>query len=116
MIYDDGKTSEYRAELCRIPINRDRAFASGKESSSYQKKASNLEYLNNQLYIQKQRLMELIGKEEGKAAKEASKLSAIAESAEVSNQKIVESTRRLQQLQARQKELKSARRTGLCRI
>ena len=108
--YDIDETSQklriYQAEL-QDTINRDRAFTSGKESSSYQKKASDLEYLNNQLYIQKQRLMELIGKE-GKAAKEASKLSAIAESAEVSNQKIVDLTRRLQQLQARQKELKSA--------
>ena len=108
--YDIDETSQklrlYQAEL-QDTINRDRAFTSGKESSSYQKKASDLEYLNNQLYIQKQRLIELIGKE-GKAAKEASKLSAIAESAEVSNQKIVDLTRRLQQLQARQKELKSA--------
>lgn len=108
--YDIDETSQklriYQAEL-QDTINRDRAFTSGKESSSYQKKASDLEYLNNQLYIQKQRLMELIGKE-GKAAKEASKSSAIAESAEVSNQKIVDLTRRLQQLQARQKELKSA--------
>ena len=108
--YDIDETSQklrlYQAEL-QDTINRDRAFTSGKESPSYQKKASDLEYLNNQLYIQKQRLIELIGKE-GKAAKEASKLSAIAESAEVSNQKIVDLTRRLQQLQARQKELKSA--------
>lgn len=108
--YDIDETSQklriYQTEL-QDTINRDRAFTSGKESSSYQKKASDLEYLNNQLYIQKQRLIELIGKE-GKAAKEASKLSAIAESAEVSNQKIVDLTRRLQQLQARQKELKSA--------
>lgn len=108
--YDIDETSRklrtYKTEL-QDTINRDRAFTSGKESSSYQKKASDLEYLNNQLYIQKQRLMELVGKE-GKAAKEASKLSAIAESAEVSNQKIVDLTRRLQQLQARQKELKSA--------
>ncbi len=108
--YDIDETSRklrtYKTEL-QDTINRDRAFTSGKESPSYQKKASDLEYLNNQLYIQKQRLMELVGKE-GKAAKEASKLSAIAESAEVSNQKIVDLTRRLQQLQARQKELKSA--------
>lgn len=108
--YDIDETSQklrlYQAEL-QDTINRDRAFTSGRESPSYQKKASDLEYLNNQLYIQKQRLIELIGKE-GKAAKEASKLSAIAESAEVSNQKIVDLTRRLQQLQARQKELKSA--------
>lgn len=108
--YDIDETSRklrtYKTEL-QDTINRDRAFTSGKESQSYQKKASDLEYLNNQLYIQKQRLMELVGKE-GKAAKEASKLSAIAESAEVSNQKIVDLTRRLQQLQARQKELKSA--------
>lgn len=108
--YDIDETSRklrtYKTEL-QDTINRNRAFTSGKESQSYQKKASDLEYLNNQLYIQKQRLMELVGKE-GKAAKEASKLSAIAESAEVSNQKIVDLTRRLQQLQARQKELKSA--------
>lgn len=108
--YDIDETSRklgiYKAEL-QDTIDRDRAFTPGQESASYKKKASNLEYLNNQLYIQKQRLMDLVGKE-GETAKEASRLSSIAENAEVSNQKIVDLTRRLQQLQTRQKELKSA--------
>lgn len=108
--YDIEETTRmletYKAEL-QDTIDRDRAFTSGGDSASYAKKAEALENLNNKLYVQKQRISEVITKE-GIAAKEAARLRDIGREAEVSNQEIADLSRRLQDLNARQKELQSA--------
>ena len=100
------KLDTYKAEL-QDTVDRDRAFTSGQESASYEKKAAALDGLNNRLYVQKQRLIELIEKE-GSAADEAIRLREIAENAQVSSQRIVDLNKRLQELKARQKELQSS--------
>lgn len=108
--YDIEETTRmletYKVEL-QDTIDRDRAFTSGGDSASYNKKAEALENLNNKLYVQKQRLSDIISKE-GKSATEAAKLSDIGKNAEVSNQEVAGLSRRLQELKARQKELQSA--------
>lgn len=108
--YDIEETTRmletYKVEL-QDTIDRDRAFTSGGDSSAYAKKAEALENLNNKLYVQKQRLSDVISKE-GTAATEAARLSDIGKNAEVSNEGIANLSRRLQELNARQKELKSA--------
>nr|DAP74265.1 MAG TPA: minor tail protein [Caudoviricetes sp.] len=100
------KLDTYKAEL-QDTVDRDRAFTSGQESASYEKKAAALDGLNNRLYVQKQRLIELIEKE-GSAADEAIRLREIADNAQVSSQRIVDLNKRLQELKARQKELQSS--------
>lgn len=108
--YDINETSKrlkiYKEEL-QDTVDRDRAFTSGQDGAAYEKKSNALEILNNRLYVQKQRLMELVGKER-EAATESSKLRKIAESAEVGNKKIAELNSRLSELKERQKELQSA--------
>ena len=108
--YDIDETTQrlevYKAEL-QDTIDRDRAFTAGQDSAGYVKKAEALDNLNNKLYVQKQRLADLIGKE-SEAAQEAARLREIADNAEVSNQKIVELNKQLQELKARQKELQAA--------
>lgn len=108
--YDIEETTRmldtYKAEL-QDTIDRNRAFTSGGDSEVYAKKAEALENLNNKLYVQKQRLSEVIAKE-GTAATEAARLNDIGKNAEVSNQEIASLSRRLQELNARQKELQSA--------
>lgn len=108
--YDIDETSKrleiYKAEL-QDTVNRDRAFISGQYSADYEKKINALDNLNNRLYVQKQRLMELIEKE-GQAANEADKLRSIAENAKVGNSKIVGLNNRLEELKAQQKELSAA--------
>lgn len=100
------KLEIYKAEL-QDTIDRDRAFTAGQDSAGYTKKAEALENLNNKLYVQKQRLTELVGKE-SEAAQEAARLKEIAGNAEVSNQRIVDLNNRLQELKTRQKDLRSA--------
>lgn len=108
--YDIDETTKklkiYKTEL-QETLDTDRAFTAGQDSAGYAKKAEALDNLNNKLYVQKQRLADLISKESA-AAQEAERLKAIADSAEVSNQEIVELNQRLQELQARQKELRAA--------
>lgn len=108
--YDIEETAHkleiYKAEL-QDTLDRDRAFTAGQDSAGYAKKAEALENLNNKLYVQRQRLAELVGKE-SEAAQEAARLREIADNAEVSNQKIVDLNNHLQELKARQKELQAA--------
>lgn len=64
--YDIDTTSKkldiYQSEL-QETIDRERAFISGEQTSAYQTKAAKLAELNEKLYTQKQKLIEVIRKE-----------------------------------------------------
>lgn len=113
-IDETGRRLEiYKGELQEV-ISKEQAFTSGRDSSAYAEKATALERLNGDLSVQKQRLAELVAKQNSLAQKEteasqnAENLKVIASSARVDNQEIANLVRRMEELKNRQKELQSA--------
>lgn len=115
--YDIEETKKrletYKGELKEV-VSDEEAFTSGRDSSAYTEKATAIERLNADLAVQRQRLAEMVEKQnllaekEAEASREAEKLQSIAENARIDNQEIVSLIHRLEVLKQRQKELQSA--------
>lgn len=107
--YDIEQTNRmletYRNEL--EWLSEKEKHTSGKDTTQYQQKAAALEALTSKLSEQQVKLEGLKTKE-AETAQESEKLKLIGENAKVSNPKIVELSRVLENLNARQNELRSA--------
>lgn len=107
--YDIEQTSRmletYKNEL--EWLSEKEKYTSGKDTTQYQQKAAALGALTSKLNEQQVKLEGLKTKE-AEAAREAEKLKLIGENAKVSNPKITELSRELENLNARQNDLKAA--------